>query len=77
MSWENPLRPTWASEETITYEEGMVDVRQDSVLGDNVVHLSELDDLGLLESLHGEVLSSLLVLTKQHSAEGASAQSNC
>jgi hypothetical protein len=47
----------------------MVDVSEDSVFGDNVIDLLELDDVCLLENLHSKVLASLLVSAQAHSAE--------
>ena len=48
----------------------MVNLREDVVLADHVIHLAQLNDVGLLESLHSEVLTCLLMLCKQHSAKG-------
>ena len=35
----------------------MIDVGEDGVLTNNVINLSELDDIGLLQTFHCEVLS--------------------
>jgi len=53
----------------VTYQEGVVDVGENGVLRDNVVNLPELDDIGLLQTFHGEVLSSLLVLGEQYTTK--------
>lgn len=34
------------------YQKGVIDLRKDVVLRDNVVHLSQLDDVSLLQALH-------------------------
>ena len=47
----------------------MVDIGKDSVFRDNVIDLSQFDDVCLLKSLHGKELSSLFVLGKHHTAE--------
>jgi hypothetical protein len=54
----------------MTYEERVVDLRENVVLTDHVVDLTQLNDVRFLESLHREVLACLLVLRKQHSAKG-------
>ena len=41
----------------------MVDVSQDGVLRDNMINLSKLDDVRLLQTFHGEELSSLLIFS--------------
>ena len=48
----------------------MLNVGQDRVLRDHVVHLSQLDNVGLLESLHCEELARLLVPGEHHATEG-------
>ena len=47
----------------------MIDVGQNSVLRDNVVDLSQLNDVGLLQTLHCEKLATLLVLGKHYPSE--------
>ena len=47
----------------------MINVSKNCVLGDNVVDLSKLDDICLLQTLHCEVLLRLTVLREQHSSK--------
>jgi hypothetical protein len=47
----------------------VVDVCEDGVLRYHVINLLELDDICLLEDLHGEVLVGLLVLGQTHSSK--------
>ena len=47
----------------------MVNIGQNSVLGDNVVYLSQLNDVGLLQTLHGVKLATLLLLGKHYPSE--------
>ena len=49
----------------------MIDVGKDGVLGDDVIDLAQLDDVRLLQALHGEELTSSLVSRQHHSAERA------
>lgn len=53
----------------MTYQEWVLDVGEDRVLRDHVIHLSQLDDIGLLQSLHGKVLSCALLLREHHATE--------
>ena len=53
----------------ITYQKWVVDVRKNSVLGDNMINLSKLDDISLLQSLHSEVLARFFVFTEHNSTE--------
>lgn len=57
------------------YKEGVVDVGEDGVLGDDVVDLLETEDFGLLEHFEGNVVASLLLAREADAAERASAQS--
>ena len=47
----------------------MINVGKDGVLRDNVIDLAELDDVRLLQALHGEELTSSLVSRQHHSTE--------
>lgn len=47
----------------------MIDVGQNSILRNNMVHLPQLDDVGLLKSLHSGELARLLVLGQHDSSE--------
>ena len=48
----------------------MVDVCENSVFRDDVIDLSQFDDVRLLQALHGIELSSSFIFRKHHSAEG-------
>jgi len=54
-----------------TYNAGMVNIAEDSVLRNYMVHLLEPDDLALLQDLHRVILVSFLVPGELHPAEGA------
>lgn len=54
----------------MTYKEWVVDVSEDCVFRYDVVNLSELDDIGLLQTFHGKVLSSFFVLGEQYTTKG-------
>ena len=70
-SWEKPFSPTYRVERMgATYEEGVIDVGQNCIFGDNVIHLLELDDICLLEDLHCEVLASLFITRQPYSSKG-------
>jgi hypothetical protein len=47
----------------------VVDVCKDGVLGYNVIHLAQLNDVCLLQPLHREELSVLFVFGQKHSTE--------
>ena len=47
----------------------MINIGQNSVLGDNVVYLSQLNDVGLLQTLHCVKLTVLLLLGKHYPSE--------
>lgn len=47
----------------------MIDVSENSVLRNDVISLPQLDDLGLLQSLHCLKLAGLLVLAEHNSTE--------
>jgi len=49
----------------------VVDDGQDVDLGDDVVHLLQLDDLALLENFQREELLRLFIESESHPAEGA------
>ena len=53
------------------YQEGVVDDGQDVDLGDDVVHLLELDDLALLQYFEREELLRLFIQGESHPAERA------
>ena len=68
-SWENPSSPTcskswsdaverWSNVagkrvRANTYEVRVVNIGQDCIFRDNVIDLSEFDNVGLLQTLHG------------------------
>ena len=55
---------------TFTYQEGVVNVGQDSVFGNDMIDLSQLNDICFLESLHCIKLSALFVLRENDSSKG-------
>ena len=55
----------------LTYQERMVDISKNGVLGNNVINLSELNDVCLLQPLHGVVLARLLIFAQHHPSERA------
>lgn len=51
------------------HQKWMVNVSENSILRDAVINLAQLDDIGLLETFHGEVFTCLLVLGQHDSSE--------
>jgi len=51
------------------HQERMVNVSENGILRDAVINLTELDDIGLLETFHGEVFACLLVLGQHDSSK--------
>mmetsp|Transcript_48062 Transcript_48062/g.148315 ORF Transcript_48062/g.148315 Transcript_48062/m.148315 type:complete len:343 (-) Transcript_48062:141-1169(-) len=56
------------------HDERVLQLHQDPLLRDDVLHLLHLDDLALLQALHREVLVRALVLAQPHAPERARAQ---
>ncbi len=52
-----------------TYNAGMANIAEDSVLRNNMIHLLKPDNLALLEDLHRIILVSFLVPRELHPTE--------
>ena len=48
----------------------MLDVCKNGVFGDDVIDLSQLDNICLLQTFHCEILSSLFLFGENHTTEG-------
>jgi hypothetical protein len=57
--------------ESGTYEERVVNVCKNGVLGDNVIDLSQFDDVCFLQSLHRKVFARLAIFCQKNSTERA------
>lgn len=51
------------------HQERMVNISENGILRDAVINLAKLDDIGLLETFHGEVFACLLVLGQHDSSK--------
>ena len=75
MSWSDAVERGSNSAEwwacASTYEGGVVNVGQDGVLRDNVIDLSQFNDVSLLQTLHGKVVACLLVFGEHYSSKRA------
>jgi hypothetical protein len=54
-----------------TYEERVINLSEDRVLGNNMVDLSKFHNFSFLETLHSKELARLLALREHHASKRA------
>jgi hypothetical protein len=50
-------------------QERVINVSKDRILRDDMINLSQFDDISLLQSFHGEEITRLFVLGKKDAAK--------